>query len=54
MNIPSPIKVARNTYLVLDMILLLTLLGFARILNWLGLIRLGWVVIHWWRGDLKR
>jgi hypothetical protein len=54
MRIPHPLTVARNVYIILDMMLLLTLLGFARILNWLGVIRFGWVVIHWWRGDLKR
>jgi hypothetical protein len=54
MNIPSPIKVFRNLYLIFDTAVLLTLLGFARILKLLGVIRLGWIVIHWWRGDLKR
>jgi hypothetical protein len=29
------------------------LLGFARILNLLGLIRFGWIVLHWWRGDRR-
>lgn len=54
MKIPSPLKVARVTYSIFDLTVLLTLLGFARILKLTGAIRLGWIVIHWWRGDLKR
>jgi len=59
--VPSPFYVAgvlwrigRTLYVIFDMIVLLTLLGFGRILNWLGLIQFGWIVIHWWRGDRRR
>ena len=61
MNIPSPLPLIKLTgriilraYFVFDLFVLLTLLGFARIMNWFGLIRFGWIVIHWWRGDVKR
>jgi hypothetical protein len=52
--IPSPLKVARCIYTAFDLFMLLVMLGLARILKLTGLIRLGWIVIHWWRGDLKR
>jgi len=54
MNIPSPLKVARVTYSIFDLFMLLFMLGCARILKLSGVIRLGWIVVHWWRGDLKR
>ena len=54
MNIPSPLKVARITYSIFDFTVLMFLLGLARILKLTGVIRLGWIVIHWWRGDVKR
>lgn len=61
MRIPSPmpallftLKLFVFAFVIFDMVVLLTLLGFSRMLNWLGLIQFGWRVIHWWRGDLKR
>jgi hypothetical protein len=61
MRVPSPHfvavalwRIARALFALFDLLVMLTLLGLAGILNWLGLIRFGWVIIHWWRGDLKR
>jgi hypothetical protein len=47
------IRLVLRVYYVFDFIVLMFLLGFARILNLLGLIRFGWIVLHWWRGDRR-
>ena len=53
MRIPSPLKVLRALDTIVMATVLLTLLGFQRILIWLGVIRFYFIVIYWWRGRAK-